>query len=380
MTVTRSVVGLALMAVGAGAAYAGDKPELSFSADARYRNEFSLTRPGQDPMRWRQRMRARLGATATIFEELEIGLRLRTGNPDDPNSPHVDMGSGFNSYTVAFDRVYLKWAPGRGDSFAEAGKFDHPFYNGPVYGDFLWDADVQPEGVAGSARVVGSDGVKWDLRPAAYLTVENGGDAGDLSTSADDVSGEDGYLLAGQSVLSFAVGDGAVTLGNAFYYFTSLTPGDNTLLLADNAGNTLNDDGTGYEADFQVVDTVVGAELKPSDGMTLKLNARVVYNLGADADNLGWQLGAALPVSAGKVGIEPWGDVHSMGADTMWSGVIGDDHQVGEGYFGAVAGLKVKPTKRLDFNLWAILDHSNTASDDDPAMNSRVRLDINAKI
>ncbi len=364
-----------LLVTNAAHAEDGWTSRIKFSGDMRYRNEWSITRPGGEDMRWRQRIRARLGMKAQVIDDqLEVGLRLRTGDPSDQNSPHETLGGAWTSATVAFDRAYLAWNPGGGSSSLWAGKFAPLFANSSVYGDFIWDGDVNPEGVAAEVFIVEvEDGVSWALKPAAYLLLEVNAGTGDQAFDTDD-----GYMFAAQSDLGLPLGEGRLTIANAFYSVPDATPANDPTLLETNEGNTVNAAGTEYVADFLVLDNLVDASLDLG-GQELQLAGRVVYNFGASTDNLGWQVGAALPLTAGKVGLEPFVDVHAMQADAVYSDFITDDHQVGSGYMGAVAGLEVKPHKAVALRVWGIFDRADDAPEVAPPVNSRARVDVNAR-
>ena len=97
----------------------------------------------------RARTRLRVGATYKIRDDLVFGTRIVTGNFDDPQSPHHTFGTTFNSLRLSLDRIFLKYSPQRAPGFwVTGGKFAHPFYANPVYGELVWDADVQPDGIA----------------------------------------------------------------------------------------------------------------------------------------------------------------------------------------------------------------------------------------
>ncbi len=112
--------------------------------DMRLRYEHNRNQTGRDD-RNRARLRLRLGAEIDLLPELVAGFRVRTGNPDDPNSPHQTFGNMFDSYDFELDRAYLRYSPGwvEGVSLV-GGKFAHPFVSNPVYGELVWDADVNP--------------------------------------------------------------------------------------------------------------------------------------------------------------------------------------------------------------------------------------------
>ncbi len=355
---------------------------IKLSGDFRYRNEWSTGMPqdlyGKD-MRWRQRVRARLSLKGIIVDDqLVAGLRIRTGSASDANSPHQTMGTAFGSYAIGLDRAYLQYNPGGGATSIWAGKFAHPFTDSPVYRDFIWDEDVNPDGVAADLAIIHGDdaSVTWHLLPAAYLLQE-------ISDTGDQLGFDtnDAYLFAAQSDLHFAVGDGELWLANAWYQAAGLDNGGISALLAENAGNALTYDdttgeATGYVSDFQVLDNLLGADLALGE-QKLALGARFAMNFGADADNIAWQVGAALPLSAGKVGLKPFVDIHARGAEAMFSNVVDDDHQVGTGMMGGVAGVNIKPVKAVGIKPWVIFEKADGTGD--RPENLRFRVDVNGK-
>ena len=134
--------------------------------DFRLRHESSFAQDSRSD-RHRLRLRFRLGATYRISDEITAGVRIVTGDADDPNSPHATIGDVFDNLEISLDRAFISYRPqSLAGFFVTAGKFAHPFETNPVYGELLWDADVHPEGLAlGYARVEG--GVLDELRLVA---------------------------------------------------------------------------------------------------------------------------------------------------------------------------------------------------------------------
>lgn len=111
----------------------------------------------------RLRLRARLGATATIGERATAGIRLATGNPAPSStrtSNNQTLGQGFNNYSAVVDHGYLAVRP-LPDLKLTAGRFANPFFAT----DLVWNEDLAFEGVAGSYTA--------DLRTASVFV--NGG-------------------------------------------------------------------------------------------------------------------------------------------------------------------------------------------------------------
>ena len=101
--------------------------------------------------RERLRYRLRFGITATMFDNLEAGFRLASGDPKgsagnalSSNSTLQDNGSKKNIY---LDLAYGKWTPinsGGWLAAATVGKMENPFAFTPM----VFDPDLTPEGIS----------------------------------------------------------------------------------------------------------------------------------------------------------------------------------------------------------------------------------------
>lgn len=138
----------------------------------------------EDSLR-RERVRFRLGINANVTHGVDLGLRLTTGNVNDPvltgnvlGPPPISIGSPvstlqtfgtFNSkFAVVIDQVYLKLKPLEWVTIS-AGRIPNPFFVGTVgniytgtlragphtvptagviHTDLLWDVDLNFEGLA----------------------------------------------------------------------------------------------------------------------------------------------------------------------------------------------------------------------------------------
>lgn len=141
-------------ALAAASAVSGDSlriPGLDVSGDVRVRQERNIV-DGRD--RSRSSVRARLRAAYKIDDHFAIGTQIATGDPDDPNSTDVTLGSFVDDFQVSLDQAWVRYT--NGGLTAYAGKFPQPFQRT----DMVWDGDVSPQGVAaayganlGKARV-----------------------------------------------------------------------------------------------------------------------------------------------------------------------------------------------------------------------------------
>jgi hypothetical protein len=120
---------------------------MKFSGDLRLRYNFkNPTTPGVRDQH-KGRLRVRFGVTKTwLDEQLEIGFRFATGSSDSPTSTNQDFGEAFAKKDLWLDLAYAKYAPKSVKGLTLiAGKMKNPL----VHTDIIWDADVNPEGVAG---------------------------------------------------------------------------------------------------------------------------------------------------------------------------------------------------------------------------------------
>lgn len=94
----------------------------------------------------RERLRARLGVTARVTQDISAALRLTTGSSDDPVSTNQTLGNYGSKYNFALDRAFVRarsadfmpWAT------VTAGRVPNPFFST----DLVWDDDLAFDGVA----------------------------------------------------------------------------------------------------------------------------------------------------------------------------------------------------------------------------------------
>ncbi|WP_319526499.1 putative porin [uncultured Desulfosarcina sp.] len=106
----------------------------------------------------RYRYRARLGLKAKLVDpreanvgKVDLGLRLATGNDDDPVSTNDTFGDAFNKDNILLDQAYLKWSwQPLEEKFGKlpkigliGGRMPNPFFST----DLVWDKDLNFEGL-----------------------------------------------------------------------------------------------------------------------------------------------------------------------------------------------------------------------------------------
>ena len=128
---------------------------LKFNGDFRGRYEgFYADNPAfVDRNRFRYRLR--FGATATLQDDFEIGLRLSSGDPvggfsvnsGNPVSGNTTLQDNASRKFIYVDLAYAKWAPVHTPDWSGSvsfGKMENPF----VFSHIIFDPDYNPEGLA----------------------------------------------------------------------------------------------------------------------------------------------------------------------------------------------------------------------------------------
>jgi hypothetical protein len=262
------VVFTGALALSAGARAQAPAPRLALSGDSRVRYEANTG--AEAPDRHRGVLRLRLGATLRINGLFGAGARVVTGDGGDPRTADVTMSDFMDDLELSFDRAWLEVR--RDGAYSAAGKFANPF----ATTELVWDADVNPAGIAGWVETAAVAGATPRLT-GIYMVVDERSAASDASMWGAQLK------LSGTPAAGWVVGVAA-----AYWDYTipSLTHADDP---GDTRGNRLTPDGGAYLSDFDLADVTVSATLPGlGDALPLRLVVDAVRNLGAyDGDDSG---------------------------------------------------------------------------------------------
>lgn len=199
-----SLLGVATVALAAESA---PKSPLQLSGDlrARYESDWNSHTANGTPRddRDRARVRARLGFTWQAADAWSVGARLRTGNPNAQQSPHLTFWSSDDAtddFDAQFDRYYIQYKDGA--LTAWGGRNVTPFWQP---NEIFWDEDVTPTGITGSYEKKLARGSLTSTLAAFYMPDGNV----DLN----------GTLLGGQLRYNRPVEDGQLILAAGLYRF-----------------------------------------------------------------------------------------------------------------------------------------------------------------
>lgn len=343
---------------------------LSVSGDMRLRHESQVLLDDQTD-RHRERVRLRLGVNYLVADELLIGLRMTTGDPSDQNSPYLTLDNLFQKVPFSLDRIFAtyrpRWAPG---FWVTAGKFGHPFYANPVYGELVWDADVQPEGL--------SMGYTWSGKGfVEQLGVSVGG-----YTVLEQKAADDAMMFVAQVSTRLRLSDHLrTTLAVGYYLYSDTAPGGANQIVAKNSGNALTPDGKQYLSQFGILNSIFTLTY---DGwaLPLTLSGEHLRNTRAHSSrDSGWAGGLMLGQEAKRGDWRFYYQWQLIEQDAVFSPFTNDDFLFHTNHRSHVFGINYQFTNSIGIHGWALVSEREVPSPGTTTDSRRdqwvVRLDLN---
>ncbi len=353
--------------------------KLRFSGDFRLRHETDFHLDDRES-RNRERFRLRFGAEYDLNEPIIIGARLATGATTDENSPHQNLGESFDKKPISLDRAFATWKPEfLAGAWLTAGKFAHPFETNPVFAELVWDADIQPEGVAAAWKHAFADGGDIALVAGEYLLLDNSTNSSLESASAWVAQVSAHQKLGDHDRLLEAVG---------VYRYQRLNPDDinGSRLVGENNGNLLVDtNGDAILDDFASRFTIWNPILALEDstlGPPVTFAAEYVWNPRArhDAD-IGWSTGVKVGRNKAMGDWQVYYEWQVMEQDAVLSSFTNDDFLFGTNFRGHLFGARYQLLDKTELHVWASAmrrdDLGTTKTTDSDKLQWRARIDVN---
>jgi len=247
----------------------------------------------------RLRYRLRVGATATLKDNLELGFRFTSGEPQssfggDPISGNTSFQDNGSKKFLWVDQAYGRWTPINNDTWklrGTIGKMENPF----VLSHMVFDQDYTPEGIGLSGNYNFNKEHSLQLGGGFFWLDE---------INQGTRSGDDSFLLGLQARWDAKwTPDLESSVGAALLAITDPHTLTNFSVPNLNVGNTRNAAGA-LVNDYHpvVVDASVTYLLEPFANyrtkFPLKFGGTYMHNPGASEDNHGYEVG----VTAGKAG------------------------------------------------------------------------------
>lgn len=260
--------------------------DMKFKGDVRYRFE-NIDEEGKDNHQ-RDRIRARLGVFPRVNNELDVGIQVATGeesgNKENPTSSNATLTDGFSGKGIFLDLAYFDWHPDvlKGIDLI-GGKMKNPFI---TVGDYMWDGDVNPEGMAAKYHVgkdlefLSNAGYMWVYERSATDDTKMYGVQGalkyHLNADAHVMIGASGYMFDNMEGFDVIDWSGAKkTYGNSKVSAVS--------------GTTTNSQ---YAMEYTEVEGF--AEVAFMVGLPVALFGSYVVNTDADENDTGFMVGGAI--------------------------------------------------------------------------------------
>jgi len=260
--------------------------KIKISGDFRYRYEY-IDDGTRDDDYHRNRIRARLGITANVTDEWDLGFRLATGS-GDPVSSNLTLEESLSSKPIRLDQAYVGYHPIWLEGFdVTAGKVANPFH-AVGKNELIWDGDLNPEG--------GALGYERGLSEKTTMRISGGGFWLDQDSSDADPS-----LFGLQAFLKHQIDKPTYVLAGAGYFDYGNLKGQKSLTSRwsdDNyslSGNTADaGDPCSYGSDFDLIEVFAefGTEVA---GMPVNLWADWVKNtVATTSEDTGWLIGGSI--------------------------------------------------------------------------------------
>jgi hypothetical protein len=209
-----------------------------------------------------QRVRARLGIFAEVNDFTTAGVGIRTA--DKANSGNVTLGDHFDGFEMSISLAYFTIAPEDAKyGAASFGKMKQPWKSAT---DLIWDADVNPEGIAyaysGKAKNTGIIG------SLGYFRV------------VEEKAQSDLNLGTAQLGVAQPIGEKTkVSLGGSFYGYDNATQFTDPVL----PGN--------YMVDYRIAEGFAEVGVKDVGPIPFKLYGSYVNNTATSDNNDGYCVG-----------------------------------------------------------------------------------------
>lgn len=277
-------------------------------------NEFLNTTETQN----RMRVRARLGAEAQLGD-FDVGVRVATGNIQDPSSESQTLGNYGGRYTVGFDEFFIRWAKKTEEGLewvsTTGGRFANPFF-APT--EMVWARDFTFEGLTSTLRWGFGDGDDGNDQSQVFMTI------GAYPLAVVPLSTQNNkYLVAGQlgTVLRWGDSDQSLRIAAAYYDFLHVegiqNPPDltfynfsapafirygNTVFQISNSTTDSTINLFGLASRFRLADVALRYDL-PIGRYTFGVAAEGVRNIGYNQREILARTGATIPKEInGEVG------------------------------------------------------------------------------
>ncbi len=251
---------------------------IKFGGDFRLRYEAIVNRTNKADQH-RGRFRLRLNFAKKLCDELDVVLRLATGDSNVGTSTNQSFNDSFSEKDIWIDRAYALYRPNwlKGLELA-GGKVPNPF----VHTDIVWDADLNPEGVYEKYVFNLTDTFKPFITLAQFVIDENNNNDEGYSPESDDAA-----LYGYQTGYTWDLAKSQWTLAATLYDFSNIDW--DTLTEWKSSKNK----GNSGEGGFKVFDVTSFWDTKLC-GIPVQLYGDYAKNTDSDDNDYAYALGFSI--------------------------------------------------------------------------------------
>ncbi len=241
---------------------------IKFGGDFRLRYETIFNRTNKSD-RHRGRFRLRLNFAKKLCDELDVVIRLASGDSSSGRSTNQTFDGAFSQKDIWIDRAYAVYRPNwlKGLELA-GGKLKNPF----VHTDIIWDSDLNPEGVYEKYVFNITDSFKTFITLGQLMIEEED----------SDENSKDASLFAYQAGYNWDIENSQWTLAATLYDYSNLEE----VGLDDGSGNT-GEDG------FKLVNVTSFWKTKLF-GIPVKLYGDYAKNTDSEDNDYAYALGFSI--------------------------------------------------------------------------------------
>lgn len=293
--------------------------------------------------RQRFQVRARLGLTATLLDNLELGFRFSTADGDGTSSSTLGQGGNPISGNTTFqnngskkyayiDQAYGKWSPIKNDRWllsATVGKMENPF----TFSELILDSDYTPEGAA-LQLVHKLDAIHSFRLVGGIFVLDEVNQGANASDDPTLVGGQARWDAKWSKQIETTLGLAALSISDTKNLGNGAVPNINV-------GNSRGTDGLTQHT-FNPLIADAGFTYWLEHGplyqgrFPLRAFGTVLHNPSADGNNTAWELGAAVGKAGKKNTWEVSYRYRYVAADSIYEEF--PDSDFGAFYGGGLSG------------------------------------------
>lgn len=164
------------------------------------------------------RLQAHIGMDVKLGDTITAGIRLGSGNDNNPVSTTQTLGGGLIKKNIWLDRAWIAWKP-TDWAKVSAGRFSNPF----LATDLIYSNELNFDGIAGQFKVPFNDSLDTFATIGAFPIEFTGNDTPSQALGTEKNTSYDKWLTAAQIGATWTFDqDTKLKVAVAYYYFNRM--------------------------------------------------------------------------------------------------------------------------------------------------------------